>query len=222
VNVLIAQADADMARRLSRILTERGFTAETCALGAKALAQANARIYDLLIVDPLLPDVDAPSLCRRLREQGSKPPILMVGTGAQLHERVRALDAGADDYVVVPFEVDDLLARIRALLRRASGLGKLGVGALELDRVAREARLAGNPLELTAREYDLLLALVHNADKVITRTELLARVWGTAFEPGSNFLEVHISRLRDKLGRHARMIETVRGVGYRLRTPAGR
>ena len=117
-----------------------------------------------------------------------------------------------------PFEVEELVARVHALLRRAAGHGALRFGALALDRLRHEARLGGQPLELTPREFALLLHLAHHADHVVTRSELLTRVWSTPFDPGSNLVEVHISRLRDKLGEYAWMVDTVRGKGYRLRT----
>jgi DNA-binding response OmpR family regulator len=216
VKVLIVEDDTKLSRLLLQILVEEGFTADICARGTDALEQAATRIYDLILLDWMLPDVDGLSICRRVRQQGLTTPIIMLTARAELRERVLALDAGADDYVMKPFEVEDLLARIRALVRRAGGMSKMGVGALELDRVGRHARIAGKPLELTAREYDLLLDFVHHTDKVLTRTELLARVWGTTFDPGSNLVEVHVSRLRDKLGAYAWMIETIRGTGYRL------
>jgi two-component system OmpR family response regulator len=130
---------------------------------------------------------------------------------------VLGLEAGADDYMVKPFEVDEFVARVRALLRRASGFTALRCGDLELDRVARQAKLGGAELTLTNREYRLLLHLLHRADRIATRSDLLAHVWDMHFDPGSNLVEVHISRLRDKFADRSWMIETVRGVGYRLR-----
>ncbi|HEX8952195.1 MAG TPA: response regulator transcription factor, partial [Polyangia bacterium] len=125
---------------------------------------------------------------------------------------------GADDYVVKPFEVEELLARVHALLRRSSGHAQLRLGPLELDRGGRRALLDGDPLDLTAREFALLLHLAHRSDRVVTRTELLSQAWSVRLDPESNVVEVHISRLRDKLGKYQWMIETVRGKGYRLRT----
>jgi DNA-binding response OmpR family regulator len=164
----------------------------------------------------MLPDIDGLSVCRRLRENGLTTPILMLTARGELRERVLGLETGADDYMVKPFEVEELVARVRALVRRASGFAKLGLGALELDRVGREVLLKGQRLDLTTREYALLLDFIHHAERVVSRTELLARVWGNNFDSGSNLVEVHVSRLRDKLGECAWMIETVRGAGYKL------
>ena len=141
----------------------------------------------------------------------------MLTARGEVRERVLGLDAGADDYVVKPFEIDELLARIQALLRRTLGFGRMQLGALEIDRLHRRVTLGGRPLDLTTREYMLLLALAHQGEQVVSRSELLSQVWSTQFDRGSNLVEVHVSRLRDKLGEHAWMIDTVRGKGYRLR-----
>ena len=216
MKVLVVEDDAKLSRFLVRVLVEEGYAADSCGTGADALAQASTGIYDLLVLDWMLPDIDGLSVCRRLRQEGMLTPILMLTARGEVRERVLGLETGADDFLVKPFEIEELVARVRALLRRAGGFAKVRVGDLELDRVGRDVRLSGKSLDLTSREYALLLDLVHHASKVVTRTELLARVWGTTFDPGSNIVEVHISRLRDKLGDHAWMIETVRGAGYRL------
>ena len=214
--MLVVEDDVKLSRFLVRVLVEEGFVADACATGTHAIEQAPAGLYDLIVLDWMLPDVDGLSVCRTLRQSGLATPILMLTARGEVRERVLGLDSGADDYLVKPFEVEELVARIRALVRRSSGVAKISVGPLELDRVGREVLLSGAPLELTAREYALLLDLMHHAEKTVSRTELLARVWGTNFDPGSNLVEVHVSRLRDKLGEHAAMITTVRGVGYRL------
>ncbi len=220
MKVLVVEDDAKLSRFLIRVLVEEGFTADGCAKGADGIAQACSQIYDLIILDWMLPDVDGLAVCREVRSKGVRTPILMLTARGELRERVLGLETGADDYLVKPFEVEELVARIRALVRRASGFAKLGIGALELDRVGREVTLGGQVLDLTSREYALLLDFVHHAEKIVTRTELLARVWGTSFDPGSNLVEVHVSRLRDKLGDYSWMIETVRGAGYRLTATA--
>jgi DNA-binding response OmpR family regulator len=218
VKVLVVEDDAKLSRFLVRVLTEDGLTVDACAMAADAVAQASTGLYQAILLDWMLPDGDGVSVCRTLRRQGLATPILMLTARGELRERVLGLDAGADDYLVKPFEVEELVARVRALLRRTTGFKELRVGPLEIDRVAHTVRVAGRPVELTAREYALLVDLAYHADKVVSRGELLARVWGTQFDTGSNLVEVHVSRLRDKLGSHADLIETVRGAGYRLGT----
>jgi DNA-binding response OmpR family regulator len=165
----------------------------------------------------MVPEMDGLAACRAIRGRGNVAPILMLTARGETRERVLGLEAGADDYMVKPFEVDEFVARVRALVRRTSGFGSMRCGRLVVDRVKREAALDGAALVLTNREYALLLHMLHRADQVVKRSELLAHVWGMNFDPGSNLLDVHVSRLRDKLGDSAWMIETVRGVGYRLR-----
>jgi DNA-binding response OmpR family regulator len=217
VKLLVIEDDPKLARLLTRFLQEEGYVVDGCATGELGLRQAATGLYDLIVLDWMLPDLDGLSLCRRLRAQGASLPILMLTSRAELSERVMGLDAGADDYVVKPFEIEELAARIRALLRRVAAAGKTSVGPLSLDTRQRRATLAAAPLELTSREYALLAYLIRRADQIVSRSELLAHVWSTQFDPGSNLVEVHVSRLRDKLGRWAGMIETVRGAGYRLR-----
>jgi DNA-binding response OmpR family regulator len=166
----------------------------------------------------MIPDLNGLEVCRQLRRFGSSVPILMLTARDEVGERVLGLDAGADDYLVKPFEIQELLARINALLRRAQGHAVSSIGALTLDRAGRRVLVDGKALDLTVRELALLLHLAHRVDQVVTRTELLTQVWSIRFDPESNVVEVHMSRLREKLGRRQWMIETVRGRGYRLRT----
>jgi DNA-binding response OmpR family regulator len=214
---LILEDDQRQARFLSRVLSEEGLSVDLCARGLDAIGQSGGIEYDLIVLDWMVPDTDGLTVCREIRRAGGVAPILMLTARGETRERVLGLEAGADDYMVKPFEVDEFVARVRALLRRASGFAAVRCGDLELDRIARQARLAGSALGLTHREYTLLLHLVHRADRIVTRSDLLAHVWDMHFDPGSNLVEVHVSRLRDKLGDRAWMIETVRGVGYRLR-----
>jgi len=218
VKVLVIEDDPKLSRLLTRVLQEEGYVVDCCVSGEAGLRQAASGLYDIVVLDWMLPDVDGLSVCRRLRELGSTLPILMLTARAELSERVMALDTGADDYVIKPFEIEELVARIRALLRRVAGAGRISVGPLAFDGRHRRVLLGSTPLDLTSREYALLLYLVRRADQIVTRPELWAHVWSTRFDPGSNLVEVHVSRLRDKLGRWAWMIETIRGSGYRLRT----
>lgn len=216
VRVLIVEDDSKLSRFLARIFVEEGWTTDACSNGKDAIQQAMSGGYDLIVLDWMLPDIDGVSICRELRNRALRTPILMLTARGDLGERVIGLDAGADDYLTKPFELEELLARIRALVRRASGFTTHRVGALEIDPMARAVRLERSAIQLTAREYALLLHLVQHKEQVVTRTKLLVHIWGLSFDPGSNLVDVHISRLRQKLGAHASMIETVRGVGYRL------
>jgi DNA-binding response OmpR family regulator len=202
---------------LARVLTEEGLTVDLCSRGTEAVAQAEGNLYDLIVLDWMVPEMDGLTVCREIRRAGGTSPILMLTARGETRERVLGLEAGADDYMVKPFEVDEFTARVRAVLRRRAGFAALRCGDLEVDRDARHARVAGLELSLTSREYALLLHLLHRAERVVRRSDLLAHVWGMHFDSGSNIVEVHISRLRDKLGERSWMIETVRGVGYRLR-----
>ena len=210
--------DAKLASFLRRVLAEEGFTADLCASGADAVAQARAGGYELILLDWMLPDLDGLAVCRELRGGGLTTPILMLTARGELQERELGLRTGADDYLTKPFELDELTARVHALVRRAAGLGRLAVGALELDRLGHRVLLRGRPLELTVREHAFLLYLARRADQVVTRAELLAQIWDIKFDPGTNVVDVLVSRLRDKLADAAWMIDTVRGVGYCLRS----
>jgi DNA-binding response OmpR family regulator len=218
MKALVLEDDPKIGRFVAQILREEGYAVDQCATGADALRLAEVGGYDLIVLDWVVPDIDGLSVCRELRRSGVVTPILMLSARALLSERVLGLETGADDYLVKPFEVEELVARARALVRRTVGYTRVRCGELEIDRIERQAFLGGHRLALTARELSLLLRLALRADKVVTRTDLLANVWEASFDTGSNILEVHMSRLRAKLGEHASMIETVRGVGYRLRS----
>jgi DNA-binding response OmpR family regulator len=218
LRVLVVEDDQRLARFLDRVLKEEGYSVDRCVSGANAVTQMRLGIYNLVLLDWMLPDLDGLEVCRQARRAGSTVPILMLTARDQVSERVLGLDAGADDYLVKPFEVEELLARMHALLRRSTGHAQLTLGALSIDRTSRNVELDGKRLDLTARELTLLLHLAHRVGHVVTRTELLTQVWSIRFDPDSNVVEVLISRLRDKLGRHSWMIETARGRGYRLRT----
>jgi DNA-binding response OmpR family regulator len=215
---LIVEDDAKLAGFLVRAIGEEGFTADRCTSGTDALVQAGAVAYEVMILDWMLPDLDGLEVCRSLRRAGVSVPILMLTARGELRERVLGLDAGADDYLVKPFEIDELLARLHALIRRATGHRRLEVGPLVIDRAGRKASLDGMALELKPRELGILVHLAQRANEVVPRTELIAQLWQGQIDPSSNVVEVQISRVRDKLGVHAWMIETLRGRGYRLRT----
>jgi two-component system OmpR family response regulator len=221
VRILVVEDDQRLARFLERLLVEEGYSVDRSANGTEAVAQVGATGYDLVLLDWMIPELDGLEVCRQIRRSGSTVPILMLTARDQVSERVLGLDAGADDYLVKPFEVEELLARIHALLRRSSGHAKLDLGPLQLDRNGRRAVLDGRSHDLTSREFSQLMHLAHRAGHIVTKSELLSQVWSIQFDPESNVVEVHVSRLRDKLGRREWMIETVRGRGYRLRITAG-
>ncbi|HVZ37332.1 MAG TPA: response regulator transcription factor [Polyangiaceae bacterium] len=218
MKLLVVEDDAKLARFLARILIESGYAVDTCRTVADTLRQAETGLYDLLVLDWMLPDGDGLSIVRELRERGSTVAILMLTARGETSERVLGLELGADDYMSKPFDPQELVARVHALLRRAGAFQVLKRGELEIDRVHRRVVVGGRPIDLTMKEYALLLHLAHRGDAIVSRSELLAQVWQTKFDTGSNLVEVSVSRLRDKFGEFAWMVETVRGAGYRLRT----
>ncbi len=217
MKLLVVEDNRKLASFLQRALSEEGYVVDLVEDGALARTQIAAINYDLVILDWMLPGLDGLSVCRAVRASGSAVPILMLTARAEVGERITGLDAGADDYLAKPFDLGELLARVRALGRR-SAAPVLLAGPLRIDRSTQSATLDGRKLELTPRELALLTYLVGHAGKPVPRTELLAKVWDTAFDPGSNVVEVHVKNLRGKLGAHAEALETVRGVGYRWRT----
>ncbi len=218
MNVLIVEDDAKVAKLLVKLFKEEGNVTTVCARAAEARRLASNGGFDVIILDWMLPDGDGPGVCESLRRAGVSTPVLMLTARGEVQDRVTGLRAGADDYLAKPFDVDELLARVDAVMRRSAATSELRAGELVFDRLGRRAAIAGRLLELTTREYALLLYLALHADEAVDRAALLGYVWQLNFEPGTGLVEVIISRLRDKLGPHVWMIETVRGVGYRLRT----
>ncbi|HEY8073892.1 MAG TPA: response regulator transcription factor [Labilithrix sp.] len=215
MKLLIVEDSPKLARFLVRALTEEGHIVDQVVDGPAALQQVEAVAYDAIVLDWMLPGMDGISVCRTLRDRGVRTPILMLTARAEVGERILGLDAGADDYLTKPFDLGELLARVRALGRRAGAPTTLRLGPLVIDVAARKVSIDGKGVELTARELALLSYLVQHAGRAVSRTELLQKVWNTSFDPGSNVVEVHIRNLRDKLGENGKLVETVRGVGYR-------
>jgi DNA-binding response OmpR family regulator len=216
MRALIVEDEQRLARFFARMLSEEGLTVDACTHGADAVARAEGSLYDLIVLDWRPPQTDGPKVCREIRRGGDKTPILMLTADGHTRERVLGLEAGADACMLKPIEVDEFVARVRALLRRSMWFEAARYGDLAVDRSTRTAKLAGEEVVLTHREYALLVHLLRRADEIVERTELVAQVWGMRFDPGSNLVEVLVSRLRGKFGTRAWMIETVRGVGYRL------
>ena len=220
MKVLVVDDNKKLAKFLVRALSEEGYTVDQVGDGATAMKQSRELEYDVVVLDWMLPEVDGLSVCRQIRQAGSHVPILMLTARAEVTERIAGLDAGADDYLPKPFDLGEFLARVRALGRRHTTADMvLKVGPLTLDLADRRALLDGKRLDFTPREFSLLAQLCREAGRVVTRSTILAKVWEATFDPGSNVVEVHIRNVREKLGAHASLIETVRGVGYRLAVP---
>ncbi|MEU7046357.1 response regulator transcription factor [Streptomyces varsoviensis] len=222
--VLLAEDDRAIRHALERALLLEGYRVTAVADGVAALAAAHRSRPDVIVLDVMMPGVDGLDVCRVLRAEGDRTPILMLTARVETAHRIAGLDAGADDYVAKPFDVDEVFARLRALLRRvAPGPTVSGavpeVGDLRLEPSARRAWRAGRELELTRTEYDLLELLVRNAGIVLDHSTIYDRIWGYDFGPGSKNLAVYIGYLRRKvdLPGLSPLIHTVRGVGYTLR-----
>jgi two-component system, OmpR family, response regulator MprA len=223
MKVFVVDDDAAVRESLGRALRLEGYDVELAADGAEALErlEGDGAAADLVVLDVLMPNVDGLEVCRRIRRSGSRLPVLMLTARDEVADRVAGLDAGADDYVVKPFALAELLARVRALLRRSAdeAVDVLHFGGLELDPATREVRRDGDPIELTRTEFALLELFMLNPRQVLTRSIIFERVWGYDFGFGSNSLDVYIGYLRRKTeaGDKPRLIQTIRGVGYALR-----
>jgi two-component system, OmpR family, response regulator MprA len=222
VKILVVDDERAVRDSLRRALELQGYDVALAADGAEALAEleGNGQV-DVVLLDILMPGIDGLEVCRRIRSSGSEVPVLMLTARDAVGDRVSGLDAGADDYVVKPFALEELLARVRALLRRASptGDGVLRFADVELDTGTREVRRGGDKIELTRTEFNLLELFLLNPRQVLTRSIIFERVWGYDFGFASNSLDVYIGYLRRKTeaGGKPRLIHTVRGVGYALR-----
>ncbi|MHB9146267.1 MAG: response regulator transcription factor [Symbiobacteriia bacterium] len=225
--VLVVEDAADIARFLQLELTHEGYDVTTAADGRQGLEQALSGTWNVIVLDIMLPGLSGLELCRRIRAQ-SQVPILMLTAKDDLSDKVAGLDAGADDYLTKPFAIEELLARVRAQLRRSEGQQQaasstaLRVADLELDEATYVVRRAGRVLPLTKREFDLLAHLARHVGQVLTRDALLNAVWGYDFAGGSNVVDVYIRYVRSKVDAESLppLIHTVRGVGYVLRSGA--
>ena len=220
--ILIAEDDEQVRRSVERALTLEGFRVTTVGDGITALTAAATDPPDAIVLDLMMPGTDGMTVCRRLRATGDRTPILMLTARHELSDRVAGLDAGADDYLTKPVALEELLARLRALLRRGGPTGAtsvLAAGDLVLDPAARTAGRGGRDIDLTKTEFDLLELLLLNAGIVLERQVIYERIWGYDFETTSNPLDVYIGYLRRKTeaGGEPRLIQTVRGVGYVVR-----
>ena len=222
MRILIVEDDPHTATFIAKGLTEDGHTVDRADNGRDGLFLATTETYDAIILDRMLPVVDGLTVLRTLRGAGNSVPVLVLTALGDVDHRVEGLRAGADDYLVKPFAYAELSARIDSLLRRrqapSAETTELRVGDLELNLLTREAKRAGRSIELQPREFRLLEYLMRQAERVVTRTMLLEAVWDYHFDPQTNVIDVHISRLRQKIDRHhpKPLLHTVRGAGYRL------
>jgi two-component system response regulator MprA len=220
--VLVVDDEPAVREALRRALSLEGYAVDLAENGAEALRKVGPVDPDVVVLDVLMPEVDGLAACRRLRAEGNRVPVLMLTARAGIGDRVDGLDAGADDYLVKPFALEELLARIRALIRRGGherGEEPLHFADIELDPATREVQRGERQVELTRTEFNLLELFLRNPRQVLTRSLIFERVWGYDFGPTSNALDVYIGYLRRKTeaGGEPRLIQTVRGVGYALR-----
>ena len=224
-SILCVEDDAAMSEHIAHGLREAGYLVDIAGTGTHGLELAMGGHYAAIVLDRMLPELDGLSVLTRLRDAGNRTPVVVLSALASLDERVRGLRAGSDDYLTKPFELPELLARLEAVQRRGTASGevtgevtRLIEGDLELDLLARRVTWAGKRIELQPREFRLLEYLVRHRGHVVTRSMLLEGVWDYHFDPGTNVIDVHVSRLRKKLdeGGAGNIVQTVRGTGYRV------
>jgi DNA-binding response OmpR family regulator len=223
MKVLVVEDDRKVAGFIEQGLREEGYAVDVAPDGDQATMMAHVYEYDLLVLDVMLPKKTGLQIAAELRREGRKTPILMLTARDTTEDVVRGLDAGADDYLTKPFKFDELLARVRALVRRG-GAGRtelLSYSSIELDRLKHKAKVNGKKLDLTPKEFQLLEHFLLRPEEVIRRTDLLEKVWDLHFDPESNVVDVHVGNLRRKLREAAGvdLLDTVRGVGFRLQSP---
>jgi len=219
MRILVVEDDADLNRQIKDSLEDAGYVVDSAADGEEGHFLGDTEPYDCVVLDIGLPLMDGISVLQRWREDGRAMPVLILTARDRWNDKVAGIDAGADDYVTKPFHIEEVLARVRALIRRASGhaTSELVCGPLVVDTKTSKAMVDGKMLKLTSHEFRLLSYLIHHKSAVVSRTELTEHLYDQDFDRDSNTVEVFVGRLRRKLGRD--LIETVRGLGYRLRDP---
>jgi len=220
MRLLLVEDDARIARLVAKGLREQSYAVDVATTGEAALYQADINTYDLIILDVMIPAPDGFAVCRSIRASGKRIPILMLTARDAVEDRIAGLDHGADDYLTKPFEFRELLARLRALLRRSGELRppQITVADLVLDTAAQSVSRGSRAIPLTAKEYALLEFLARNAGRVVGRAEIAEHVWDESFDPFSNLIEVYVNRVRRKIdcGSHKPLLHTRRGSGYQL------
>lgn len=220
MRLLLVEDEVDAARMLARGLRDHAYAVDTAFDGSEAILKIHANIYDAVILDIMLPGCDGLQVCRHIRTEGFSVPVLMLTALDQIEHRITGLDSGADDYLTKPFDFGELLARVRALLRRGPALQNpvLIIGDLEVDTRLRRVRRSGRPIELTTKEYTLLDYLARRQGEVAGRADISEHVWEETYDPFSNLIEVYVQRLRRKIddGFEKKLIHTRRGQGYQL------
>jgi DNA-binding response OmpR family regulator len=220
VKILVVEDDKKLGGFVRKGLEAQGFVVDFSANGDEAFTLAASRPYDALVLDIMIPGRDGLSILRNLRERGSHVPVILVTARSALNERLEGLNTGADDYLTKPFYIEELVARLHALLRRASGQQRemLEYGNVAVNLLTREVTCAGQAVELTAREFALLTYLMRAPGRTFTRAQICEHVWSYHFDPGTNLVDVYIQHLRKKLPQESGrpLIETVRSVGYRI------
>ncbi|MGB3644824.1 MAG: response regulator transcription factor [Mesorhizobium sp.] len=219
MRILVVEDDKDLNRQVADALVDAGYVVDRAFDGEEGHFLGDTEPYDAVVLDIGLPQMDGISVLERWRRDGRKMPVLILTARDRWSDKVSGIDAGADDYVTKPFHIEEVLARVRALIRRAAGhaSSELTCGPLRLDTSASKADIDGTPLKLTSHEFRLLAYLMHHMGKVVSRTELVEHLYDQDFDRDSNTIEVFVGRLRKKMG--VDMIETVRGMGYRMREP---
>ncbi|BAY45115.1 two component transcriptional regulator, winged helix family protein [Scytonema sp. HK-05] len=223
MNVLFVEDEAKIANFVRAGLKEQGFVVDYCDNGDEGYLRALDNEYDAIVLDIMVPGKDGLSILKQLRQKGRNAPVILLTARNELDDRLSGLNLGADDYIAKPFFVEELAARIHAVVRRSAGdrQNLLAVGPIKLDRITREVTCNQQAIELTSREFNLLEYLMRSPGRVFTRTQILEHVWGYDFNPNTNVVDVCIQRIRKKIDPidEAGWIESIRGVGYRFRKP---
>lgn len=219
MKILVVEDEKSIAGFIQKGLEEQGFTVEVCHDGNTGYERVTAQAYDAVVLDIMLPGRDGLSILKNLREKRNTVPVVLLTARSELNERLEGLNLGADDYLTKPFYVEELIARLHAVTRRgAERTSILQFGDLVVNLIQRQLKVGGEAIEVTSREFKLLEYLMRSPGRVFTRTQILEHVWGYDFDPNTNLVDVHVTRLRKKLSDdRERYIETVRGVGYRFR-----